>query len=141
MKLFRNLTLALISFILVCSVQANGKNSTDESFRKKLVGVWLIEHTSPHFSVNGEVNLLANGSFNTWADFVFKGKGVKPIRYKGVWEVKNGILIETITETNIPGEVGKVTEDEILRVDDREFEFKHSSGSVIIRKRKVTSNT
>ena len=137
MKLFKGIILLLISFITVCSVQAKDVNSIDTDFRKKLVGVWLVEHKSPRLTANGEVNLISDGTFNTWTNLISKGKIIKSIRYKGFWEVNNGILIETITEANDPKAVGKVTKDKILRVDDKEFEWKSSSGSINIRKRKV----
>jgi len=106
----------LILFFVACSVQAKDESSADAVLYGKLVGVWLIDHQSQDFTARGEVAFNSDGTFNTWANLVSKEVSTKSIRYKGSWEVKNGTLIETITEANDPEAVGKITIDEILRI-------------------------
>jgi len=64
-------------------------------------------------------------------------KGEVNGEYGGTWQVKNGVLITTVTESSAPKllAVGHVGGDKIIRVDDQVWVYQKENGSTETRKR------
>src|SRR5579871_6461675 len=127
-------TFALVT--AACSGQSsltNAPSRTDAEITRNLVGSWKVDVTFPSGTTGkGSVSLAKDGTFTSEGTFA-QGDGHISIGYAGTWQVENGVLIETVTNSshsNLPP-VGLVTRDRILRVDNRKFVFKTESGEVV----------
>jgi len=88
----------------------------DARLREQILGTWYNDHN--------EISYLPDGSFHG------KFTRVSPDRewtYAGTWDVKNGFLIATLTNSiskNIPNvALGEVDRTEIILMDSRHLAF------------------
>ena len=109
---------------------------SDDEIRQKVVGTWMVDINSvTGVSIKGTVRILSDGSFVSKAIATLRGEKLK-IDYEGNWRVKGGYLIETITKSDSEHtQIGKVTSDKVVRVDDHEFSYENAGGKSVTTKR------
>ena len=139
MKLLPRLTLFSLLALGITTVPAAFESSTasgDARIRQKIVGTWIVDRQSPAgIIIKATVTLNLDGQFTTKGTVTRDGSR-QTIECAGTWQVKEGMLIETITKSgskNVP--LGLVTRDKIIRVNDRELVFQAESGEVETRQR------
>ena len=109
---------------------------SDDEIRQKVVGTWMVDINSvTGVSIKGTVRILSDGSFVSKATAMLRGEKLE-IAYEGNWRVKGGYLIETITKSDSElAQIGKVTSDKVIRVDDHELSYQIAGGKRVTRKR------
>ena len=128
----------VINLMCIASVFASHQQLTDDEIRKSVVGTWMVDNRLTNgVAIKGDVTILSNGSFVSKTTLVFGDKKQKD-GYEGTWQVENGYLIETITNSYTKLHlVGKITRDKIIHVDDFAISYQTENGKTIVRKRKV----
>jgi hypothetical protein len=128
------LLLGLLTVVFAPSLQAASTNTPpgDVEFTHKLVGKWKVALTDPRgLSINGTDEKKADGIFTSTVTFAFPDPKLnRTISVEGKWEIKNGVLIETITKSSDPQfpPVGMVSRDKIIKLDDKEFLYETERG-------------
>lgn len=110
---------------------------SDTEIRLRIVGIWIVDFKSFNdTAMSGSTSISGDGIFSTIAVIV-KGKQKANLIYEGVWEVKDGFLIETVNKSSNPQIVplGKVTRDYVIRLDENEFVYRTEDGKIKTRKR------
>lgn len=112
---------------------------TDTEIHQKMVGIWIIDSTWPGpvpAKVDGTMNLAVDGKFFGVAIFAI-ANDKRPVVCEGNWQVKEGVLIETVTKSSSKIiRVGAISRDKIIRVNKHELIFQTEQGGVVTRKRK-----
>jgi len=136
LHIFALLSLLAISIPSVLATTEPQKEASDAEIRQKVVGVWIVDiYSTNGGSIKGTVTIVSDSKFISKAT-VTAGDKKQEMNYEGIWQAKDGYLIETITKSSskiIP--VGKVTRDKIIHVDDKELVFQTESGKIVTRKR------
>jgi len=124
----------------IASAYASHQQLTDDEIRQSVIGSWMVDTRLTNGpSIEGEVVIISDGSFVSKATLIVGEKRQKD-GYEGTWQVKNGFLIETITNSESKFHlVGKITRDIIIHVDKLEMSYQTESGMIITRRRKVNS--
>jgi hypothetical protein len=137
-KLHLLITLSLL-IISISSVQAANEPQTtpsDTEIRQRVVGTWIVDlHPANGASIKGTVTIVSDSKFITRAAVTI-GDKKQEMNYEGIWQAKDGFLIETITKSSSKtARVGAVTRDKIIRVDDQELVYQTEQGKIVTRKR------
>jgi hypothetical protein len=100
------------------------------------VGTWIVDEQLPHNgSMKGSVIIDPDGKFTSDATIVLDQKK-DHVSFEGTWQVKNGALVETVLKSNSElVQVGHVTSDKIINVDENELVYQTESGESVTRKR------
>jgi hypothetical protein len=126
-------TLFLMTLLLAtCSAGADGQN--DSELRRRLTGAWATEDFTLDTGVRtgtGMWTISTNGSFRREWTNAFSVSVVQRVTSEGTVQVKDGFLIETITnvvahgrpesEQNILPDGGVTGRTRIIRLDNREL--------------------
>jgi hypothetical protein len=109
---------------------------SDAEIRRNIVATWIVDDQLPRGgSVKGTVTINSDGKFVSEATFVLEQRS-DHVSFEGKWQVKHGALIETVTESDSEiVQVGDVTSDKIIRVDENELVYQTESGESVVRKR------
>jgi hypothetical protein len=93
------------------------KQSKDRDFRRKLAGTWSWE-----FGNERDTNVIASdGSYDEQL-ISTNSKGAKLFQSAGMWQIEDGIFIETVTnDSRAHARVPRIKSAQIVRVDAREF--------------------
>jgi len=139
MKKLHIITLLSLLAVNIPSVLATTepqKEPSDAEIRQKVVGTWIVDiHSTNGVSIEGTVTIVPDSKFISKATATV-GDKKQELDYEGIWQPKDGYLIETITKSDSKLiTVGKVTHDKIIRVDDQELVFQTESGKMVTRKR------
>jgi len=130
------LSLLAVNIPSVLAATETQKEPSDAEIRQKVVGTWIVDiHSTNGVSIEGTVTFVSDSEFISKATVTVSDKK-QEMKYEGIWQAKDGYLIETITKSNsktIP--IGKVTRDKIIRVDDQELVFQTEHGKIETRKR------
>jgi hypothetical protein len=133
--LFAVLSLGLAS---VRAAEKGEERPSDAEIRRKLVGNWHIEVVKTNISGSSSDTFESNGTFKSAAEFSAGQPAAHiSISVEGTWEVKDGVLKETVTKSSnaqFPP-VGLVTKDKVLRMDDKEFVYEDERGEIHTNKR------
>lgn len=138
-KQLQSLALTLFAITVVSAAGAEKvaeKPPSDDEIRKKLVGIWVVDNKiSETRSITGTSTFAADGRSSAAVSFNIDGKK-ETIQTEGKWEVKEGVLVETITKSSskIPP-IGLVTRDRIIRVNDAELVYITEKDKTVTRKR------
>lgn len=113
------------------------KSPSDQEIRAKIVGTWIVDTQVPNgISIKGYVTLASDHTFVSKGTLK-AGDKEQEIEYEGKWEIKEGVLIETITKSNNKGPtVGTVTRDKVTRITEDELEYETEKGKAVTRKRR-----
>ncbi|HEX3798622.1 MAG TPA: hypothetical protein VH413_07970 [Verrucomicrobiae bacterium] len=108
----------------------------DEDIRKKIVGEWHADITKTNFSAHASDKFEAEGKYSSTAELEIGVRHVT-ISVEGKWEVKDGMLKETITKSSNPEypPIGLVTNDKVVRIDDKEFVYQDDRNEMVTCKR------
>lgn len=135
MKKHPSILTLLWATMLACGCAVESPAPSDPAIREKLIGTWIIDRAVGERSVLGEATLNADGTFAFHAILTDQGTN-QPFSLSGSWVVRDGYLIETVTNHTNPERIGNVTRDVVLRVDDSAFQYRTESGTVVTRARK-----
>jgi hypothetical protein len=132
------LIFAIVALVSVgCSKHSRPESGGDTYILKRIVGTWKVDETSPKgVSALGVNSILKDGTF-TSRGTLNRGDFHMDIAFAGTWQINQGILIETITNTSNTNLIhfGLVTRDTILSVDDQRLVYRGKDGRVISRDR------
>lgn len=148
MKTARSLRFALLAFTLIIfALQAESESFTpsDTYYSQEILGHWKWEMIEGDNSVTGVYTYQRDGKLIAEGMYSMNGRQI-PIKLSGGWEIKDGTLVSTIKETNVPEmlPVGTVTKDNILEIEEAGFQYySDDHGELGIRTRvfKSGSNT
>jgi len=116
--------LTLASLVTFAS-DGQGASLTDADIRQKIVGLWGINFTYPDgYSVYGSVTISSDGTFRG-KTIIWDHEPKGSLTVEGAWEVRDGFIIETVTNSSDPSlaEVVKVTKDAVISLDDKQFVY------------------
>jgi len=125
-------------FLLLLLLTACNRNS-DAQLQAKLPGVWQTTESQDGDPAKGQINATHTSTFIVAPDGKFDCVAHSTSRTdgstwtnntSGTWEVRNGLLIDTITRgdnTNAPLPV--IWTLRILRADDKELVLKYEPGN------------
>jgi hypothetical protein len=134
--------LALLVFVLglFSTWAVSEQPPTDSEIRKKIVGTWLVDtKISETRSMSGTATFSADGTTSATVILILEDKK-QTIQTEGKWEVKDGVLIETIIKSNSKfPPVGYVTRDRITRINDDEYVYISEKGKTVTIKRSKAS--
>lgn len=134
--------MVLMIVVVLCpfiaqSAEPPPKAPSDQEIRAKVVGTWIVDSQLPNgISIKGHVTLASDNTFVSKATLRVGGKE-KELEYEGKWEAKDGMLMETVTQSTSDGPaVGTVTRDRIIRITEEELVYETERGKTVTRKRK-----
>jgi hypothetical protein len=131
-------TLHFVVLVILIAVPfgsaATNEPLSDASIREKLVGTWIIDRKLTKVSAKGTATFFREGTFTSQATMTANGKERK-VAGEGKWEVKEGMLIETVTKSIDSSMVGHVTRDTILKIDGKELMYRTERGETVTRMR------
>jgi hypothetical protein len=108
---------------------------SDGAIQQKITGHWW--HSQPFsspFGVMSRLSIASNGDYVCHITF-YNGRIVHTNSLEGRWQVKGGLLIETITKVTPPRQpVPSVCTNRIVRVNDRELVYRTQDACVLFRK-------
>lgn len=127
---------AVFCVLTGCSKRAEEKSADDANISNKLVGVWKVDETFTNgVSARGQDSFSKDGTFKS-SGVLSRGEHHMDLAFAGVWQINQGILIQTITNSsNTNLHIGFVTRDTIVKVDDQHFIFRQDDGRVVSRDR------
>lgn len=109
---------------------------SDAQIIQKIVGTWLVELSGKGATLKGTETFLADGKIVS--KYHITGiHGDVDVVSNSTWQVKDGVLTETLTETSNPKmeTVGTTSHRKIIRVDDEELVYQKENGGIATRKR------
>jgi len=111
-------TFALLT--LVIFVGCGHQNDTsDTAVRKNLPGTW---HSDVAPQTESKFMVSANGDFECKTTFQGDTNGMQTIELEGTFQVKDGILIETVTKSSqTNAHVPFVSRARVIQADDHEM--------------------
>jgi hypothetical protein len=109
---------------------------SDGAIQQKITGPWW--HSQPSFSspfgAMSRLTIASNGDYVCHITF-YNGR-IHTNSLEGRWQVKDGLLIDTITKVNPPRQpVPSVSTNRIVRVNDRELVYRTQSDYVVLFRR------
>ena len=128
-----NLLLSFL-FILLIAI-CRGGELTDTEIRSKLIGTWIVFRHLANFSIEGEITFSANGTL-TSIEKITSQSGTKRSQFEATWEIKDGILIDTIIKHADATRVGIVTRDKIISISRGILTYQTENGNNVTRVRK-----
>ncbi len=104
----------------------------DAQITELLVGKWAIDFQL----MKGSHHYTKDGSFYVDASIKDLDKWLQ-LSMAGTWKVSDGVLIETITKTNMPEllKVGHVSRARVVFIDQSTLRFRGDDGKEIVRQR------
>jgi hypothetical protein len=129
-------SLIVVGLPFAWSATESQSHPTDDEIRQRIVGTWLVDtRLSNGNSIIGTEAILVSGIITSKATLTI-GDNKEELEFTGIWQVKDGYLIETVKKSNterIP--VGKITRDKVITLDDKVYVFQTESGRTVTRKR------
>jgi hypothetical protein len=108
---------------------------SDHELTRELVGVWKKEISSDNSTLHVKMEFKIDHTFVS-SGLKVKDNGIKTdLHASGKWVVKNGNLIETITESNFKP-LGYKTVDKIISISSKQFTYETELGKILFYKRK-----
>jgi len=119
--------LAIIGFTLGALIVATliflhyQKHPNDSMIRRKLLGTWILNIT------DGRARTLMMSSDGHWTEQI-TGK-IRTGRLDGTWQVRDGLLITTITNNDLDMQVPSTHSSRIIRIDSHEYVLQSENGN------------
>jgi hypothetical protein len=125
-----------VSVVLTASAPAGDTpRQSDAEIRKLAVGKWYQEESLPNgIKAKGTTTYKQDGTFEGSATAEFQGQTVR-VRVSGTWAVDNGMLTETIKESDPATMPKDKSTDKILSISKTQLKRKNDKGKVIEQKR------
>jgi hypothetical protein len=119
-----------LSFFTV-SLLLSGCNHRDSELRQKITGTWIPN------SSNGTITVASDGSFVSKFS-VIRTNIPSELVYQGIWQIKDGVLIATIT--NVDGlephaPLGQIDKMKIIHMDEHEMTYLIDSQTMTARRK------
>lgn len=133
-------TIAAMAFtvFVACTASApagDPPRQSDAEIRKLAVGKWYQEESLPNgIKAKGTTTYKQDGTFSGSATAEFQGQTVR-VRVSGTWTVENGMLTETIKESDPATMPKDKSTDKILSISKTQLKRKNDKGKVIEQKR------
>jgi hypothetical protein len=126
-RLSRRMRLLIFAAILVTSRLLAGAPPDVEASRL-LVGSWDCRGESPALR-EGAFTFRADGTFSSYGIFHVRNREFR-IDVEGKWKVKDGVLVEKLTQSSEPATVpvGLTTRDKVLSITKKKFRFETEQG-------------
>lgn len=107
------------------------KPSSDADIRQRLPGTWLFD--SPGHYFRSTLTIASNGGYVCQLT-VSNRQSIRTNELEGTYQVKDGILIDTITKSSITNEpVPLVFSNQIIRVNNSEFVYRRlDMGNIVV---------
>jgi hypothetical protein len=98
---------------------------SDAAISKALVGKWSEEVSADGAKATGTMHYMNDGTLKLEGTIVV-GRRSWEVKASGTWKVSDGVLITTISKTSAPDllEVGSVSKDPVISIDDKVFRFR-----------------
>jgi hypothetical protein len=111
-----------------------GCNHRDAELRQKITGTWI---PSSNGTIYAAVTVSSDGSFVSKFS-VIRTNIPSELIYQGTWQVKDGVLITTIT--NVDGlephdPVGKIRNIKIIHMDEHEMTYLIDGQTITARRK------
>ena len=134
----RTLAAMALTVVVACTASApagDPPRQSDAEIRKLAVGKWYQEEALPNgIKAKGTTTYKQDGTFEGSATAEFQGQTVR-VRVSGTWTVENGMLTETIKESDPATMPKDKSTDKILSISKTQLKRKNDKGKVIEQKR------
>ena len=126
----------ILIVLIICSHQSTASKAKDAEFKKNIVGIWLAEYKEEDYVSYGEIFYKKDGTYIDKGYACEKDKCEESYA-KGTYKIEDGVLLITLTETNIPGlNPGFLIRNYILSIDEKKAVFLSAgSGEKFVRDR------
>jgi len=115
----------ILAFIfgIVLSLPSLAIDLPDSRIRQRLVGQWSDVIQGDAVTVKSTDTYVSDGTFAVEGEIHPKDGTPFTVKVDGHWEVKNGVVISTVTRSSdvslVP--VGTITRDRVLLINSKEF--------------------
>jgi hypothetical protein len=112
------------------------KKQTDEEITKLLIGKWTSELSENGVTIKSTTVYKKDGKMEFTATLTVQDKTI-PISLEATWKVSKGMLLATVTKTNVPEMMkeGHMEKDQVLSVDEKAFRYKSEKGKERVQTR------
>jgi hypothetical protein len=108
------------------------QKQTDAEISKLLIGKWAAEEPK----IKGVNHYKKDGTLDVTGTLTLGDQSLK-IVISATWKVSDGMIIATVTKTNVPELIkeGHVSKDQVISIDEKLLKFKTERGDEKVRKR------
>lgn len=126
----------VVELVAGCSKHGNTKLTGDADISNRMIGTWKVDETNSNgITARGQDSFFQNGTFAAKGAFS-RGDRHVHIAFAGTWQINQGVLVETITNSdNANLHIGLITRDKIVSIDSRRYVFRDDDGKLISRDR------
>lgn len=132
-------TIAMIAFsFYACSFSSSKQNRKvippDEIYKEKIIGTWICDQIDGGYA---ETTFKTDGTLTVKATMTIN-KQIVDIFSEGIWEIKNGYIIENYLRCTIPKVIDNIPQsrDEIIRFEDNTLTVITINGKKHIHRKK-----
>ena len=130
--------LTLVLLLGACSGKVEFKRpSSDEEIRQKLPGTYLVKVDYPGGNSRGTTTFTPQGGLFTKLALT-RSNETRNVFYEGYWQVQDGFLFTTVTNTDnteVRAAVGHTNQLKIVSLDEHELVYQTRKSSPIYLRR------
>ena len=120
--------IAVVACILL--LWQHAKTSRDRDFSQKLAGAWSWEYAN----IRETSNFAADGSFTVQEAFS-RSKSTNTYQMAGTWYIKDGKVIETVTnDSNKKRRVPRTNSGQIVSIDAHEYVVAFDTNRLVLNR-------